>query len=53
MTDATAPVRKFGRFPDVIDVPDLVEIQTRAYRDFLQVDIPHKALTEPAGPPKP
>jgi DNA-directed RNA polymerase subunit beta len=46
MTDATVPVRKFGRFPDVIDVPDLVEIQTKAYREFLQEDVPAANRTD-------
>ena len=37
MTDNT---RKFGRYPNVIEVPNLVDIQTRAYDDFLQVEVP-------------
>ncbi len=30
----------FGRLKDVIEPPDLIEIQTRSYRDFLQMDVP-------------
>lgn len=29
----------FGRLTDVIDIPDLIEIQTSSYRDFLQRDV--------------
>ncbi len=28
----------FGKLSDVIDLPDLIEIQTRSYKDFLQLD---------------
>ncbi len=30
----------FGRLTDVIEPPDLIEIQTNSYRDFLQMDVP-------------
>ena len=30
----------FGRLTDVIELPDLIEIQTQSYRDFLQMDTP-------------
>ncbi len=30
----------FGRLSDVVELPDLIEIQTRSYRDFLQMDAP-------------
>ncbi len=40
MTQTSVPVRKFGRYPDVVDIPDLVEIQTAAYGDFLQTAVP-------------
>ena len=30
----------FGKLSDVIDLPDLIEIQTKSYRDFLQMDVP-------------
>ncbi len=33
-------IAKFGVFPMILDVPDLVEIQTKAYDDFLQVEVP-------------
>ena len=28
----------FGQLSDVIEIPDLIEIQTRSYRDFLQME---------------
>ena len=30
----------FGRLHDVIDIPDLIEIQTKSYAEFLQLDVP-------------
>jgi len=30
------PVRKFGRIPDAVKIPDLVAIQRKSYEDFLQ-----------------
>ncbi len=30
----------FGRLPEVIDVPNLIEIQIKSYNDFLQKDVP-------------
>ena len=30
----------FGQLSDVIGLPDLIEIQTKSYRDFLQMDVP-------------
>lgn len=30
----------FGQLKDVVELPDLIEIQTRSYRDFLQMDTP-------------
>jgi DNA-directed RNA polymerase subunit beta len=35
----TAP-KSFARYPKIIDIPDLVEIQTAAYQDFLQLETP-------------
>ncbi|OGV61612.1 MAG: DNA-directed RNA polymerase subunit beta [Lentisphaerae bacterium RIFOXYC12_FULL_60_16] len=32
--------RSFGKLTAVIDPPDLIEIQTKSYREFLQSDIP-------------
>ena len=29
----------FGKLKDVIEPPDLIEIQTVSYRDFLQMDV--------------
>ncbi len=29
-----------GRVPDLLELPDLIEIQTRSYREFLQWDVP-------------
>jgi DNA-directed RNA polymerase subunit beta len=41
MTETAAlPVRNFGRYPGILELPDLVEIQTKAYREFLQQDVP-------------
>ena len=28
----------YGRLKDVIDIPDLIELQTKSYADFLQLD---------------
>ncbi len=33
-------IRDFSRYGDAIDVPDLIEIQTRSYARFLQADVP-------------
>ncbi|NLF21973.1 MAG: hypothetical protein GX590_02330, partial [Lentisphaerae bacterium] len=30
----------FGKLKPVIQPPNLIEIQTRSYRDFLQADLP-------------
>ena len=35
MTESTLPVKTFGRYPSIVDLPDLVEIQTKAYEAFL------------------
>ena len=35
MTESNVPVRNFGRVIEVSPLPDLVEIQTRAYDEFL------------------
>ncbi len=32
-------IRKYGRVEDVVEIQNLVQIQTKAYRDFLQADI--------------
>ncbi|MDD4097587.1 MAG: DNA-directed RNA polymerase subunit beta [Lentisphaeria bacterium] len=41
----------YGRLKDVIDIPDLIEIQTKSYDDFLQYRVPpekrkHQGLQE-------
>ena len=40
MTTTTKPVRTFGRYPDIVELPNLVEIQTKSYSDFLMVKTP-------------
>jgi DNA-directed RNA polymerase subunit beta len=40
MIDATVPVRNFGRYPHILDLPNLVEIQTNAYEAFLGTKVP-------------
>ncbi len=40
MTTTKLPVHRFGRYKDVVDIPNLVEIQTKAYADFLMADLP-------------
>ncbi len=37
------PVRNFSRYKDIVEVPDLVEIQRAAYERFLMVDVPQSA----------
>jgi DNA-directed RNA polymerase subunit beta len=37
------PVRKFGRYPAIVELPNLVEIQTEAYREFLAVETPQSS----------
>ena len=36
----------FGRLQNTIEPPDLIEIQTKSYRDFLQADVPPAQRTE-------
>ncbi|MBK9388500.1 MAG: DNA-directed RNA polymerase subunit beta [Planctomycetes bacterium] len=33
------PLRTFGRYREIAQVPDLVELQTRSYAEFLQVNV--------------
>ncbi|QDU68846.1 DNA-directed RNA polymerase subunit beta [Engelhardtia mirabilis] len=40
MTTTKNPVRKFARYKDIVEVPDLVEIQRKAYHEFLMVEVP-------------
>ncbi|MCL4694259.1 MAG: hypothetical protein KJ060_17335, partial [Candidatus Hydrogenedentes bacterium] len=42
---AVAPVKpanriSLGRIPDEMELPDLIEIQTKSYGDFLQWNVP-------------
>ncbi len=39
---AVAPIERpsLGTIPDVFELPDLIEIQTRSYTEFLQWDVP-------------
>ena len=42
MRQPTAPeLITYGKVTEVLDVPNLVELQTRSYTDFLQSDIPY------------
>ncbi|MCC7011934.1 MAG: DNA-directed RNA polymerase subunit beta [Planctomycetes bacterium] len=40
MTLTKPAPKSFARYPKIIDVPSLIEIQTAAYEAFLQLDIP-------------
>ena len=31
--------KNFGRLRDVLPIPDLIEIQTKSFEDFLQLDV--------------
>ncbi len=33
-------IRDYSKVPEVLDAPSLTEIQTEAYRNFLQIDVP-------------
>ncbi|MBM2833580.1 MAG: rpoB [Candidatus Brocadiaceae bacterium] len=33
-------IRNYGKVEDVIEIQNLVQIQTKAYRDFIQADVP-------------
>ncbi|MFO1011506.1 MAG: DNA-directed RNA polymerase subunit beta [Planctomycetota bacterium] len=43
MTQQKLPVRKFGRYPAIVELPNLVEIQTDAYQAFLAVEKPQSS----------
>jgi DNA-directed RNA polymerase subunit beta len=49
MTKNLPPVRKFSRYGDIVEVPNLVEIQRKAYDDFLMVETPQAARTDEHG----
>ncbi|NCD32692.1 MAG: DNA-directed RNA polymerase subunit beta [Spartobacteria bacterium] len=36
----------FGKLKNIIELPDLIEIQTTSYRDFLQIDVPPSQRSE-------
>jgi DNA-directed RNA polymerase subunit beta len=40
MTKNVLPVRTFGVYRDIVEIPSLVEIQTKAYEEFLKVGSP-------------
>ncbi|MBL8857856.1 MAG: DNA-directed RNA polymerase subunit beta [Planctomycetes bacterium] len=40
MIDTIVPVRTFGRYPAIVELPNLVEIQTKAYLEFLAAEVP-------------
>jgi len=40
MIQPNAPVRRYGRYPAIVELPDLVEIQTLAYHVFLAAEVP-------------
>jgi DNA-directed RNA polymerase subunit beta len=42
MTQQEVPVRIYGRYPAIVDLPNLVEIQTKAYHEFLAADVPQQ-----------
>ncbi|MFT7668633.1 MAG: DNA-directed RNA polymerase subunit beta [Planctomycetota bacterium] len=40
MTESILPVKQFGRYPSIVELPNLVEIQTDAWEVFLAKDVP-------------
>ncbi|HPF13502.1 MAG: DNA-directed RNA polymerase subunit beta [Planctomycetes bacterium] len=45
MVEPDAPVKQFGRVKEIVNLPDLVEIQTKAYDEFLAAEVPSSART--------
>ncbi|MFN0241332.1 MAG: DNA-directed RNA polymerase subunit beta [Planctomycetota bacterium] len=43
MLETKQTVRKFGRYPAIVELPNLVEIQTRAYLEFLAAEVPQSS----------
>src|SRR6187399_550660 len=39
MIQPDAPIRTFGRYPPIVELPDLVEVQTLAWHEFLAADV--------------
>ena len=48
MIQPETTVRTFGRYPPIVDLPDLVEVQTKAWHEFLAADVA-QANREPQG----
>ena len=46
MKSPNLPIRSFARYKDIVEIPDLVEIQRKAYDEFLLAEIPQ--ATRPA-----
>lgn len=48
MSEILSPIERlsFSRLDKIMDMPDLVEIQTKSYKDFLQIDIPENERKE-------
>ena len=40
LIDTSSPIRKFGRVTEITELPNLVEIQTSAYEEFLAPSVP-------------
>ena len=40
MNETSVPVKVFGRHPEIVELPNLVELQTRAWHKFLAEDVP-------------
>jgi DNA-directed RNA polymerase subunit beta len=38
--------KSFGRIPEVVRMPNLIEVQKSSYRQFLQMDVPHEKRGE-------
>ena len=45
MVEPDAPVKQFGRVQEIVDLPNLVEIQTKAYEAFLAAEVPSSGRT--------
>ncbi|HKB14894.1 MAG TPA: DNA-directed RNA polymerase subunit beta, partial [Planctomycetota bacterium] len=48
VTSKEVPIRRYGRHEPILGLPDLAELQTKSYEDFLQRDIP-RTKRRPAG----
>ena len=46
MTASILPIKTFGRYPSIVELPNLVEIQTGAWTEFLAKDTPQAAREE-------